>query len=628
MYVMGGNSDDSLRVTYAKNSADLLGAQVQGLFADVGRGIGNDQNVGVLIVTNAGYYGFRMLYENGGGGAGLEWYFKSTPGSGATNILINDTLNNPSQTVLAYQSSTVAPPYVSFAEPPLNDDQVTPDADYKWQITDGATTVNSSSVVLTINGAQQTVTPTSSGGVTTISLPHTPGTPHPAGTNTVEITFKDSANTSYDYNYTFVVGGFTALPASSAAPVSAVDTTKPGFNMRIWQVDQQGGNSIPNREHVGEQVLAGIWGPSVATVSTAAFPLPGFINFDIAGPDGNFQAPDFPDVQFPGLPGTGTAAHNLESYAVEYNAWVVFPAEGTYTLGVSSDDGFWTKLGTNKPSMIGQLTVVSPASVAGDKTAVLGDQIGTPNTTPLTGKLVLANPVDGCVPLLNSNAIRGNIALIERATCTFQTKLDNALAAGAIGVVIANNRPEVSPTDDWFPQEMGADHSPDPIPAVMTDRTNYFALTNAMASGDVVVTLQPFDKTGLLGEADYGKGAGDINYNVYIPAPGAYPLRTMYWQGGGGGNCEWYSITKDGQHVLLNNTTNSASLLAYRAAAYTPPTNPTISIAKQGSSWVITFTPSLYSSTTVNGTYTKMNVTSPYTVPTTGTMNFYRAGSP
>ena len=631
LYVMGGNSDDGLRVTFAKNSRDLLGTRANGLFADVGRGIASDQNVGALLVTNAGYYGFRMLFENGGGGAGLEWYFKSTPGAGSTNILINDTLNNASQTVLAYQSSAVAPPYVSFAEPPLDDDQVNPDTDYKWQITDGATTVNSGSVVLKINGVQQTVTPSSSGGVTTISLPHTPGQPHPAGTNTVELSFKDSANANYDYNYSFVIGGFTTLPASAAAKVGDVDTTKPGFNMRIVQVDQQGGNALVNREHVAEQVLAGLYGPTVATVPTTAFALPGFINFDITGPDGNFTVNNgFPDAQFPGLPGTGTAVHNLESFAVEYNAWVVFPAEGTYELGVNSDDGFWTKLGTNGNPHIGQITVVSPASIAGDKLAVAtsnrGDGVGTQVTSPITGKLVLADPILGSTSLNNSNAIKGNIALIERGTSTFQTKADNAFAAGAIAVVIGNNRPEVSPADGWFPTEMTGGPA-DPIPALMIDRTNYFALTNALASGDVVVTLQPFDKTGNLGDADIGRGATDTNYRLYVPAPGAYPLRTVYWQGGGGANCEWYSIA-NGAHVLLNNTTNSASLLAYRAAKPPPiVNNPTLSVAKQGSSWVLTYTGNLYSSGTINGTFTLVGgASSPYTIPSATKIQFYRAG--
>ena len=35
-------------------------------------------------------------------------------------------------------------------------------------------------------------------------------------------------------------------------PVSAVDTSKPGFDMTMYQVDQLGGNSIPNREHVAD----------------------------------------------------------------------------------------------------------------------------------------------------------------------------------------------------------------------------------------------------------------------------------------------------------------------------------------------------------------------------------------
>lgn len=72
-YIMGGNSDDSLRVTVAKNAHDLLGSRVQGLFADTGRGISNDENVGALIVDTPGYYGFRLLFENGNGGCALEW---------------------------------------------------------------------------------------------------------------------------------------------------------------------------------------------------------------------------------------------------------------------------------------------------------------------------------------------------------------------------------------------------------------------------------------------------------------------------------------------------------------------------------------------------------------------------
>jgi len=627
MYVMGANSDDALRVTYAKNSHDLLGTQVDGLLGgEGGRGIGLDQNVGALFVATPGYYGFRLLWENGGGGSAVEWYFKSTP-SGQTNVLINDTLNNPSTTIKAYQVSSAAPPYVSYAEPPLGDDSVNPDQDFTWKLTDGATTVNSGSIVLSINGVAQSPTITSAGGVTTLSLPHTPGQPHSAGTNTVALSFKDSGNTTYSYSYPYVVGGFSVLPVGSSVPISAVDATKPGFNYTMYQVDQQGGNALVNREHVAEQVLAGLYGPNVATVSSTT--IPGFINFDITGPDGNFTAANgFPDAQFPGLPGTGTAVHNLESFAVELSTWVAFPAEGTYTLGFNSDDGFWTKIGLNKPSQIGQLTVVSPASVKGDKLAVItsnrGDGVGAQPTTPITGKLVLASDLIGCATVITNASMAGNIALIERGTCTFQAKAEAATAAGAIAVIVANNRPEFTPADGWFPTEMTGG-PPTPIPAVMIDRTNYFALTNAMSSGDVVVTINPFDNSGNIGDADIGRGATDTTYKMYVPAAGAYPLRTVYWQGGGGANAEWFSIA-NGNPVLLNNVTNSDSLKTYRAV--TAVTRPTISVGKQGNSWVITYTGNLYSSPTATGAFTPVSgASNPYTIPTgAGAMNFYRAG--
>jgi hypothetical protein len=117
---------------------------------------------------------------------------------------------------------------------------------------------------------------------------------------------------------------------------------------------------------------------------------------------------------------------------------------------------------------------------------------------------------------------------------------------------------------------------------------------------------------------------------VYVAGPGAYPLRTVYWQGGGGGNCEWFSITPqnttfdNGSHVLLNDMTNTVSLLTYRAATVQPP--PAISVGKQGNSWVITYTGTLYSSPTVNGTYAPVaGASSPYTIPPNTGIRFYRA---
>jgi hypothetical protein len=50
-----------------------------------------------------------------------------------------------------------------------------------------------------------------------------------------------------------------------------------------------------------------------------------------------------------------------------------------------------------------------------------------------------ASQFDACEPIVND--VAGRIALVDRGTCTFLVKAQNAQAAGAAGVVIANDRP-------------------------------------------------------------------------------------------------------------------------------------------------------------------------------------------
>ena len=49
---------------------------------------------------------------------------------------------------------------------------------------------------------------------------------------------------------------------------------------------------------------------------------------------------------------------------------------------------------------------------------------------------------DGCETPTNADALAGKIALVQRGNCNFTVKADNAQAAGAIAVVVANNDPE------------------------------------------------------------------------------------------------------------------------------------------------------------------------------------------
>ncbi len=94
------------------------------------------------------------------------------------------------------------------------------------------------------------------------------------------------------------------------------------------------------------------------------------------------------------------------------------------------------------------LAITEPAVVARNY------DIGTASFGPLATRAALAGRVvraadaantegpttfDGCTAFTNADAIRGNVAMIDRGGCTFVIKSRNAQAAGAAGVMIVDN---------------------------------------------------------------------------------------------------------------------------------------------------------------------------------------------
>ena len=90
-----------------------------------------------------------------------------------------------------------------------------------------------------------------------------------------------------------------------------------------------------------------------------------------------------------------------------------------------------------------EVVVDSPAAVAGTYGAS-GAEFGPAlTTTGVTGDVLLVNDgtgttTDACEAIATSLA--GRIALVDRGTCTFVTKVLNAQNAGAIAVIVANNQ--------------------------------------------------------------------------------------------------------------------------------------------------------------------------------------------
>lgn len=68
----------------------------------------------------------------------------------------------------------------------------------------------------------------------------------------------------------------------------------------------------------------------------------------------------------------------------------------------------------------------------------------SPCTETLSGEMVAGLPANGCEAITNPDAIAGKIAVLDRGECNFTVKVQNAQDAGALAVIVCNNRPESS----------------------------------------------------------------------------------------------------------------------------------------------------------------------------------------
>ncbi len=100
---------------------------------------------------------------------------------------------------------------------------------------------------------------------------------------------------------------------------------------------------------------------------------------------------------------------------------------------------------------VADAVITGPANLAGDIKATEGAfTVPIAKIGPISGSLVLAadgttTPTFGCAPYANAAAVKGNIAVVDRGTCTFLVKVQQAQAAGAKMVIIINNNADQAP---------------------------------------------------------------------------------------------------------------------------------------------------------------------------------------
>jgi hypothetical protein len=129
----------------------------------------------------------------------------------------------------------------------------------------------------------------------------------------------------------------------------------------------------------------------------------------------------------------------------------------------------------------------------------------------VTGDIVLVDDgtgtvTDACEPLVNGPQVSGNIALIDRGSCTFVSKAQAAQAAGAIAVIIANNVAGSQPIT------LGGTDPTMTIPVVSITLDDGNAIKAELGTGvNVTLALNPAQLAGT-----------DSNGRVLLYAPNPY----------------------------------------------------------------------------------------------------------
>jgi hypothetical protein len=255
---------------------------------------------------------------------------------------------------------------------------------------------------------------------------------------------------------------------------------------------------------------------------------------------------------------------------------LVFPAVGFYQMGVSSDDGFRVSegLGVSRQALHvtgpGINTDVAAVATYGGTSGNAGYGAPLP-LTPVTGPAVFV-PVP-CPNLPGAVNLTNKIGVTDYSSCDSGFNVHdlayNLQTNGALAAIIINN-----PT---FGLPFVGDGSGSPVTIPVLVVNGDFGQRDFWVTNSSLVASVGADAHIRLGEADYAKGMGHVDFSFGVPAAGAYPIRLFNWQGGGGAGLEWTSIvpgpTADGARVLVNDSTTPGSLMAYRAVTTYPHLN-------------------------------------------------------
>ncbi|MCH2586754.1 MAG: hypothetical protein MK138_18525, partial [Planctomycetes bacterium] len=166
-YKLGVNSDDGFSATIGANFGDLLAQQI-------GVRPGNGNTDFEIIIEESGLYPYRVLYWEGGGGAGIEIYSYVN----GERTLINDPDVEGSIKAYTIQGATVDESTIDrvttgrakvLSVSPAPGDTMVKSSEIAVVIQNEDTTVKQDTVVLSLNGEAIDASVSKSGDIVTIS---------------------------------------------------------------------------------------------------------------------------------------------------------------------------------------------------------------------------------------------------------------------------------------------------------------------------------------------------------------------------------------------------------------------------------------------------------------------------
>lgn len=182
-YTMGVFADDGYQITTGANPRDAFAFQLGAV--DAGKG----PTTFAFAVQQDGIYPFRLLYYEGQGAAGLEWFSIRKDG---TRVLINDRPTTGA--IKAYRDAVSTRPFVRSVNPKPGAIGVAAGAIVEVSIEDGTLQVQPNTVELFFNGQKvnASVAKPAGSSITTVSY-NPPGRLKSESVNTVKLVYSDNA---------------------------------------------------------------------------------------------------------------------------------------------------------------------------------------------------------------------------------------------------------------------------------------------------------------------------------------------------------------------------------------------------------------------------------------------------